>query len=389
MPTARDHRAELGVEFVYAGVDRLDYTKGIDQRLRAFKELLDDGQLDPEACCFVQISVPSREGIADYGDERAEVERLVDEINTRHRRSNGSLPVRHITHQLDETDLAAWYRAADCLVVTSYADGMNLVAKEFVAARGDLDASVVLSEFAGAAHDMPGALIVNPYDIDAVKQAMLSSKRMPSSERVERMQEMREAVGRHDVHAWAASFLRRLGRSRLRSVPLPPDPKPSGPIATNLARPENREDRHHRPTVAAGAATGVRRHRGRARRPRPRIGRRRARRAADRPPRLDLPGAPDVDRARRRGPHRWVALWPSSSMRSAPTSSHRTTTSSAITPPPAPSLRWRIRGHRSWRPITTRSAAAARRSTDAPPSGWRSSPSRSHMPPARTCRSLP
>jgi trehalose-6-phosphate synthase len=220
---ARQHRDDLGVEFIFAGVDRLDYTKGIDQRLRAFRELLDDGLLDPRTCAFVQVSVPSREGIADYGDERVEVERLVAGTNERYRRPDGSVPIHHITTQLDERELAAWYRAADCLVVTSYADGMNLVAKEFVATRDDLDASVVLSEFAGAAQDMPGALIVNPYDIDAVKKALLDARRMPAAERDERMRSMREAVCRTDVHTWAAGFLRRLGRSRLRTV-APPSP---------------------------------------------------------------------------------------------------------------------------------------------------------------------
>ena len=108
-------------------------------------------------------------------------------VGRRHQRAppgpDGRLSVRHITSQLDEGELSEWYRAADCLVVTSYADGMNLVAKEFVAARGDLAASLVLSEFAGAAQAMPGALIVNPFDIDAVKQAMLHARRMPVAER--------------------------------------------------------------------------------------------------------------------------------------------------------------------------------------------------------------
>jgi len=214
---AARRRAELGVEFVFAGVDRLDYTKGIDQRLRAFRELLDQGLLDPRTCCFVQVSVPSREEIFDYGEQRDEVDWLVADINERHS-PDGRAPVRHITSQLDEGDLSEWYRAADCLVVTSYADGMNLVAKEFVAARGDLGASLVLSEFAGAAQAMPGALIVNPFDIDAVKQAMLRARRMPADERASRMSEMRTAVERTDVHTWASSFLRRLSRSRLRSV---------------------------------------------------------------------------------------------------------------------------------------------------------------------------
>ena len=215
---AERRRAELGVDFVFAGVDRLDYTKGIDQRLRAFRELLDQGLLDSASCCFVQVSVPSREEIFDYGEQRDEVEWLVADINERHRGPDGGPSVRHITSQLDEGELSEWYRAADCLVITSYADGMNLVAKEFVAARRDLAASVVLSEFAGAAQAMPGAVIVNPFDIDAVKQAMLQARRMPVAERAARMTEMREAVGRTDVHTWAGSFLRRLSRSRLRSV---------------------------------------------------------------------------------------------------------------------------------------------------------------------------
>jgi trehalose-6-phosphate synthase len=180
--------------------------------------LLDQGQLDPRTCRFVQISVPSREEILDYGEQRDEVEWLVADTNERHRNDDGQVPVHHITSQLDEVELSEWYRAADCLVVTSYADGMNLVAKEFVAARDDLGASVVLSEFAGAAQEMPGALIVNPFDIDAVKHAMLQAWRMPRDERESRMAEMRAAVGATDVHAWASSFLRRLSRPRLRSV---------------------------------------------------------------------------------------------------------------------------------------------------------------------------
>ena len=121
-----------------------------------------------------------------YQDERAEVEELVDRINTKHRRSNGTVPVIHIDTSLDEVDIAAWYRTADVLVVTSLADGMNLVAKEFVAARGDLGGALILSEFAGAAHDLEGALIVNPYDVEAIKEAMVAAVEMPPVERAAR-----------------------------------------------------------------------------------------------------------------------------------------------------------------------------------------------------------
>ena len=154
------------------------------------------------------------------------MEAIVERINSRHRRPNGHGPVRYIESSFDDTGLAAWYRAADALVVTSLADGMNLVAKEFVAARGDGDGVVVLSEFAGAAQDFPEALIINPYDIEAIKSALLTALSMPDGERRSRMESMRATVRRHDVHHWAQHFLERLGavpgeRHRLSMWDLP------------------------------------------------------------------------------------------------------------------------------------------------------------------------
>jgi alpha,alpha-trehalose-phosphate synthase [UDP-forming] len=216
---ALEHRLELDVESIFLGVDRLDYTKGITQRLQAFEELLRDGSLDPSRCCFVQVAVPSRSDVAAYQEEKAEVLALVDRINAAHRRPDGTGPVNLIESSLDEVALAAWYRAADAMVVTSLADGMNLVAKEFVAARSDLGGVVVLSEFAGAAHDLSGALIVNPYDVDAIAGAMLAAVRLPSSERASRMVTMRDEVSRNDVHAWAKQFLERLESTRRDGQP--------------------------------------------------------------------------------------------------------------------------------------------------------------------------
>jgi trehalose 6-phosphate synthase len=207
---AVQNRQELAVEAVLLGIDRLDYTKGISQRLRAFGELLDQGLLPTERCTFVQVAVPSRGDVAAYEDERDEVEELIDRINTKHRRENGSVPVRYIDYSLDEVEMAAWFGAADALVVTSLADGMNLVAKEFVAARGDLYGTLILSEFAGAAQDLDGALIVNPYDIEDIKKAMMTAIEMPPMERAARMRTMRAAVRHNDVHRWARTFLNRL-----------------------------------------------------------------------------------------------------------------------------------------------------------------------------------
>jgi alpha,alpha-trehalose-phosphate synthase [UDP-forming] len=225
---AARHRAELGVEFIFLGIDRLDYTKGISQRLRAFGELLDNGRLDVEKCAFVQVAVPSRTDVAAYEDEREEVETLIETINTKHSRLDGSLPVLYMDTSLDEAEMAAWFRAANAMVVTSLADGMNLVAKEFVASRGDLDGTLVLSEFAGAAQDLDGAIIVNPYDIEAIKRAFVSAIEMPAAERAARLKTMRTAVHHNDVHRWARNFLNRLHSSaRVRSTDLPL--RPDGP----------------------------------------------------------------------------------------------------------------------------------------------------------------
>jgi trehalose 6-phosphate synthase len=210
-PRAAQHRQELGVESVFLGIDRLDYTKGISQRLQAFGELLDEGRIDAETCAFVQVAVPSRADVPAYDDERVEVEEMVRTINTKHRRTNGSLPVMYLDASLDGVEMAAWYRAADALVVTSLADGMNLVAKEFVATRSDLGGVLILSEFAGAAHDLDGAIIVNPYDIEAIKRALTTALAMPAAARAERITKMREAVRHNDVNRWAGNFLERLG----------------------------------------------------------------------------------------------------------------------------------------------------------------------------------
>jgi trehalose 6-phosphate synthase len=207
---AAAHRRDLGVDALFLGIDRLDYTKGLVQRFQAFAELLGDGRLDPGRCTFVQVAVPSRSDVPAYQDERAEVEALVDRINATHRRPDGTGPVLYLETALDDVGLAGWYRAADVLVVTSLADGMNLVAKEFVAARTDEGGVVVLSEFAGAARDLDRALVINPYDIDAIKGALVEALELPADVRRERMRSMRDRVRTNDVERWARTFLERL-----------------------------------------------------------------------------------------------------------------------------------------------------------------------------------
>ncbi|MFN0091030.1 MAG: trehalose-6-phosphate synthase [Acidimicrobiales bacterium] len=191
---------------VLLGVDRLDYTKGIDIRLRAFSELLSERSLHASDSVLVQVAVPSREEVGGYAQVRERVERMVGEINGNY--GQVGLPAVHYLHRdLPQRELVALYRAADVMLVTPFRDGLNLVAKEYVATRLDDTGVLVLSEFAGAARELSQALLVNPYDLDGMKEAIRRSVTMPADEAARRMQALRRQVAEHDVHAWARSFL--------------------------------------------------------------------------------------------------------------------------------------------------------------------------------------
>ncbi len=204
---AREIRAELGEpETLLLGVDRLDYTKGIQHRLQAFNELLEDGRLHVPGAVLVQVATPSRERVEEYQRIRADVEATVGRINGR----QGQLghPAVHYLHQtVDRAELAALYLAADAMLVTPLRDGMNLVAKEYVASRWDEGGALVLSEFAGAANELTAAFVVNPHDIDGLKDAVMNAVQVPTAERRRRMRAMRRRVMRDDVSRWAQRFL--------------------------------------------------------------------------------------------------------------------------------------------------------------------------------------
>ena len=204
---AKQIREELGgPEKVLLGVDRLDYTKGIGARLTAFAELLDDGELGPDEAVFVQIATPSRERVEQYQRLRDDIELQVGHINGEHGRLGW--PVVHYLHtSYDRKELVASFLAADVMVVTPLRDGMNLVAKEYVAARSDLGGALVLSEFAGAADEMRRAFLVNPHDIDGLKRTLLDAMRADPAELARRMRSMRRRVLEHDVYQWAGDFL--------------------------------------------------------------------------------------------------------------------------------------------------------------------------------------
>ncbi len=204
---AAELRAELGdPETVVLGVDRLDYTKGILQRLRAYGELLDAGQLAPPATVLVQVASPSRERVEEYQRLRNEVEVTVGRINGDH--SALGRPAVHYLHKtFPKEEMAALYLAADVALVTPLRDGMNLVAKEYVACRHDERGVLVLSEFAGAADELRQAILVNPWDVDGMEEAILRAVSLRPAEAARRMRAMRRRVSEFDVHHWANAFL--------------------------------------------------------------------------------------------------------------------------------------------------------------------------------------
>jgi alpha,alpha-trehalose-phosphate synthase [UDP-forming] len=210
---ARRIREELGgAELILLGVDRLDYTKGILHRLQAVEELFADGRLKIPGTVFVQVATPSRERVESYRALRDEVETTVGRINGEHSRLGH--PAVHYLHQsFPKEELVALYLAADVLLVTALRDGMNLVAKEYVASRGDERGALVLSEFTGAAIELPQAYIVNPHDIEGLKVAIVRAVTASPREKARRMRTMRKRVFTHDVAKWASDFLKALERS--------------------------------------------------------------------------------------------------------------------------------------------------------------------------------
>jgi trehalose 6-phosphate synthase len=211
---AREIREQLGdPEHVLLGVDRLDYTKGIHARLRGYGELVREGRISVDDAVFVQVATPSRERVEQYRRLRDDIDRLVGRINGD--LSTIGRPAIHYLHSsFPREEMAALYRAADIMVVTPLRDGMNLVAKEYVACRYDDDGALVLSEFAGAADELRQAYLVNPYDINGMKATILDAMHADRRELGKRMRAMRKTVAEHDVSNWAESFLKVLNEVR-------------------------------------------------------------------------------------------------------------------------------------------------------------------------------
>jgi len=204
-------KVTLGDKAVLLGVDRLDYTKGIQQRLLAFEELLATNPELIERVHFVQVVQPSRTTVPEYQELKREIDRLVGAINGRFS-TPGWVPVHYIYRGVEWTDLFALYRIARVAVITPLKDGMNLVAKEYCAVQVDEPGALVLSEFAGAAAQMhEDAIVTNPYDVEGTAAALREALSLPLDERRERMKRLAAGTRQEDVFWWTRRFLTAVG----------------------------------------------------------------------------------------------------------------------------------------------------------------------------------
>ncbi len=207
---------EMGIEasLLGVGVDRVDYTKGILERFRALERFFELYPNYQRRLSFVQIGAPSRTDIERYKNFLDEVSAEAERINTRFQTARWKPIVFRKKHHSHE-EISRFYRAASFCMVTSLHDGMNLVAKEFVASRDDERGALILSTFAGAAHELTDALLVNPYDVSQLARAIHRALEMPEHEQTTRMQRMRHIVREHNVYRWAAHLLSDLTEIRI------------------------------------------------------------------------------------------------------------------------------------------------------------------------------
>jgi trehalose 6-phosphate synthase len=208
----------LGVRasFLGVGVDRIDYTKGIPERFRGIEQFLEKSPAYRDEFTFVQIGSPSRSNIPRYRDLMEEVTSEAERINRRFQTAEWK-PIVLLTRQHSHEEILPYYRTADVCLVTSLHDGMNLVAKEFVASRWDDEGVLILSRFTGASHELGDALVVNPYDTGELARALQRSLEMPAEERRIRMQRMRATVRERNIYRWAGSLIGELCEIRTPS----------------------------------------------------------------------------------------------------------------------------------------------------------------------------
>jgi len=202
-------RDALGVEIVILGIDRLDYTKGVIERLVGYERFLEHHPAWRRRVCLLQVVVPSRDRVPEYRDMKRAIDEAVGRIDGRFT-YDGRAPLRYMYTALARDRLVAYYRAADVALVTPLRDGMNLVAKEYVACHAGVDGVLVLSEFAGAAQQLREAVLVNPYDPEAIRRGLETAVSMGPEERRRRMRALDRRVASRDVQWWTRAFLDRL-----------------------------------------------------------------------------------------------------------------------------------------------------------------------------------
>jgi trehalose 6-phosphate synthase len=234
-------RSSLQGAKLVIGVDRVDYSKGIANRIHGFARMLEALPAMKRMVSLLQIAVPSRQQIDAYGRLNADLASLVTEVNARHGEVDWT-PIRYINKGFAQSTLAGFYRTAQVGLVTPLHDGMNLVAKEYVAAQNPFDPGVlVLSEFAGAAKELDAALLVNPHDVDGVAKAISTALTMPGDERRERWESMMRRLRATSVQSWFSDFVGALGDTRrpyvvkpaVPTVPAWP-PAPERTVASNV-----------------------------------------------------------------------------------------------------------------------------------------------------------
>jgi trehalose 6-phosphate synthase len=205
------HEYNLRQEFIGIGVDRLDYTKGIPERLEAVDLFLTKNPQYERRLTFVQAGEPSRIHVEEYKKINEEIDELVEEINWRHWRGRWK-PILYVKEHLSPLTLIALQRLANFCIVSSLHDGMNLVAKEFVSSRVDGDGVLILSCFTGAAQELSEALLIDPYSIDDIAQAINTAVNMPEEERQRRMSSLRMVVQENNIYSWAGNIISEMAK---------------------------------------------------------------------------------------------------------------------------------------------------------------------------------
>ncbi|MHA6248315.1 bifunctional alpha,alpha-trehalose-phosphate synthase (UDP-forming)/trehalose-phosphatase [Pontibacter sp. CAU 1760] len=217
----REHiyRGNLNAEKVVLSIDRLDYSKGIAQRLKAFELFLDKYPEFHERVTLLMLVVPSRDAVEKYKELKEEVDELVGRINGKYSRISWN-PIQYFYRSYPLETLSAFYRMADVALVTPMRDGMNLVCKEYVASKLDQKGVLILSEMAGASKELSDALIINPNDINQMVETIYTALTMPEEQQIERMNNMQESLQRYNIHHWVSMFMDRLSYVKIKQMSL-------------------------------------------------------------------------------------------------------------------------------------------------------------------------